>query len=410
MELTNIIKSFEFAEYNRETIDISGGLRLNPGSAYDAGNLELPVSGDGYDTSTNLYCRTWMANPRSVRAWIGFEVKVIHGKFEDEIVTNAYYKLNDGTDDLYWDGAAWSVAGTNDWSSEAEIANNISTFPVVNRSISIVVNLRSSSRFVTPKLYQIKLLYAASIDHLDDYIHRSLVRELKANIRPFSRAIVAHAGGVSVPFTSYKPVTPYDVKSVDAVFDEDNDPDHLVDLFASYNVSTKEVTLASDPGTTNLFIRFAYQPLIAVSTSRDFYEVSKLPSVQISNISLQASYSGQNDSVVNKDASSGVLVYAPTQGNLEFELLLSADKMVDLMNLSDAVRKYMNANPFITSIGMDEKFRLWLVNEYASQGSMDFKDRITSRVRGMLAGVVFYDRGSKATGAVTTVASNLNQT
>lgn len=403
MILKDIIKLFDFVESNRDRIDITGGLRLNPGrSMVDLPRLELPrqaaPADDLYDTSTALTAKTWLTTPMSIKEWRGFEAVVTQKADPDGggvIVTSAFYRLGDGVDEFYWDGGAWAVATPTDWSDEADVANNIATFPATAKALEVIVNLRTSDERVTPELAEIKVLYGASIDHMEDYLTRSLIPDLKANVRPAGRTKFSFGGGTSVVEEDYKPETPYNIKGVDAVWDENADPAHLFDLFSSFDLATGEITLTSDPGVTRLFIRFLYEPVVARTTSRDYSEVSKVPSLKIENVRLtNAGIRGNDDSVVNKDAGTAVKVHGVRQGDIEFDLVAETDKIVDQDRLAEAARDYMASNPLLVSRGMDERFRLWLVDEYDQIGGPNNADISAGRLRAKIVGAVFFERGS----------------
>ena len=418
--MKNLIKTFSFEEAERSRLDLTGGLRLNPGtSRVGLSRLELPrqaaPKGDLYNTSTTLTASTWVATPMSVKEWRGFEAVITHPRDPDggaAAVTSAFYKLSDGIDEYYWDGGAWSVAGATDWNTEEDVADNISSFPATAKSIQVVVNLRTADQRVTPVLSSIKVLYGAVIDHQEDYLIRSLIPSLKANVRPAGRTLIEYSGGTSVVIQDYLPETPYNIVGVESVYNETSDSAHLFDLFDSYSSSTGTITLSSDPGACNLYIRFLYEPEIALNTSRDYVEVGKVPAVTIERVRvIDTAIRGVNDSVVNKSTGEMVMVYGPRQGDIEFDLVAETDKIVDQQRLAEAIRVYMSSNPMLVSIGMDERFRLHVFDEYDSFGDADKTDISAGKVRVRIIGAVFFERGSATKPAVlsfqTTPESNL---
>lgn len=412
MKLRDLIKCFDFVEANRTRIDITGGLRLNPGrSRVSLPRLELPrqadPNGDFYDTSTTLTAKTWVTMPMSVKEWRGFEVKITDAVDPDgggAVVTSAFYRLSDSVDEFWWDGGAWAVAGATDWSTEADVANNILAFPADMRTLQVIVNLRTSDQRVTPTITEIKVLYGASIDHMEDYLIRTLIPALKDNVRAPGRIHVDHGGGTTIVAGSYKAETPYNIKDVDAVFNEDTDPAHMFDLLDSFDSGTGTITLTSDPGVAKLFIRFLYQPVVAYNTSRDYIEVGKVPAVNIERVRIvNATERGNNDSVVNKDSGAATKVFAARQGDIEFDLVCDTDKNIDNLRLTEAVREYLAQNPIINSVGMDEPFRLWLVDEFDGGGAPNESDIRTGKLRARLVGALFFERGSDS--SVTAVSS-----
>jgi hypothetical protein len=415
--IKNLIKTFSFLEENRTRLDLTGGLRLNPGRArVDLPRLELPRQDAPddhlYNTSTTLIAKTWVTTPMSVKEWRGFEVIITHPRDPDggaAVLTSAFYRLGDGVDEYYWDGGDWVVAGATDWSTEAEIANNIDSFPATAKALQVIINLRTSDERITPELSDIKVLYGAVIDHQEDYLIRSLIPSLKANVRPAGRTLIEYNGGTTVVTQDYEPETPYNIVDVEAVYNENTDSAHLYDLLDSYNQSTQTITLTSDPGMTNLFIRFLYEPEVALNTSRDYVEVGKVPAITIERVRVvDTANRGVHDSVVNKDSGEAVVVYGPRQGDIEFDLVMETDKILDQQRLAQAVRDYMSTNPRLVSVGMDEQFRLWLLDEYDSFGDPNKADISSGRLRARIVGAVFFERGSESKTAVSSLRTSPN--
>lgn len=402
MRLKNLIKRFDFKEDNRSRLDLSGGLRLHlhdprvvlPG-------LELPrqvANPSLYSDSETLYASTWIARPLSAKEWRGFEAVIQHALDPDgsgAIVTTAAYRLTDGEDQYWWDGSAWVIDNV-EWNTEAEVADNIGAFSIVLRSIGVIVNLATQDERVTPRLFAVKILYGSDIIHEDDILFRTLIPDMKAKVRPLSRVVMAHAGGTAVALDQYRPQTPYNIVDIDCVFDDTNDPNHLVDIFQSYDGGTGEITLAQDPGNVDLYIKFVYQPEIAKMTSRDYHEVGKVPSIAIDATEFKRTReSGIDDHVLNKSTNAGTRVFAPRQKDLEFSLMLMTDKSTDGAALAEEVRAYFAQNQFITSRGMDESFRLQLLGDGESVGNPDSADINVCKLFGRIVGVLFFDRGSE---------------
>lgn len=422
MILKDLIKTFEFTEDDRKDMDLTGGLRLNPGDLrFDLPRLELPrqpdPNGDLFDTSTTLTAITRLTTPMSVKEWRGFEAVIVNKADPDGggvIVTSAFYRLGDGVDEFFWDGGAWVVAGATDWNTEEDVAVNIPTFPATAKAIQVIINLRTSDARVSPEITFIKILYGGSIDHMEDYLIRSLTPDLKLNVRPAGRIIFEHQGGTQVEVQAYNPETPYNIKDIDAIYNEDTDPAHLFDLLGAYDPATEEITLTGAVGAgVNLFIRFLYEPSVAITTSRDYSEVGKVPSLVIENVRIvNAAIRGQDDSVINKSTGTATKVFAPRQGDIQFDIVVDTDKIVDQYRLAEAVRDYMASNPLLVSRGLDEKFRLWLIDEYDSVGGSNRSDISSGRLRAKIVGAVFFERGSDQSASAvknfqTSPASNL---
>jgi hypothetical protein len=405
MRTKNLIKSFNFGRDDRLTLDLTGGLRLNPGvMGRDVrARLELPrqVSDTSlYSTAQSLFAATRVTNPLNVKEWSGFEA-VINNRIDPDgsgaVVTSAFYRLSDGSAEYWWDGGAW-VVNNVDWNTEAEVANNITSFPVASRSLSVIVNLRTADARVSPELYQVKVLYKSDIDHHEDYLLRSFMPALKEGVRPIGRALAEQEEtGVELCFGPSQLETAYEVVDVDAVFNEDDDPNHLVDLFDSYDADTGIITLNTsvDVGSV-MMVRFTYKPLVALSTSRDYIEAAKVPAIHIVNTRfVDMSINAQDDTVLNKDTLTGVRVLAPRQGDIELELIVQTEKQFDQMRLAEELRTYFAKSPLMRSRGLDEEFRLWLIGEYSSEGAPNASDLQTGRLRCRIVNALFFERGSE---------------
>lgn len=403
MRTKDLIFSFNFGRDDRPDLDLSGGLRLNPTVTRRDAQLELPRRTDDtslYDTTQTLTAKHRLFNPLNVKQWAGFEV-VIKNKIDPDgtgaVVTSAFYRLGDGVSEYWWDGGAWVVNNT-DWNTEAEIANNIATFPVDERALQVTINLRTADTRVTPELYQIKVLYKSDIDHHEDYVLRSFIPELKENVRPIARALAEMADtGTELCFSASDLEAPYEIVDVDAVFNLDDDPNLLTDLASSYDADTGIITLNSsvDVGTAML-VRFTYKPLVALTTSRDYIEVAKVPAIHILNVRfIEMSINAQDDTVLNKDSNQGTRVFAPRQGHIEMELLVQTDKQYDQMRLAEELRRYFAKNPLMRSRGMDVKFRLWLVDEYRTEGVPNSADLQSGRLLCRIVNALFFERDSE---------------
>lgn len=413
MRLVNIIKLFEFTEENRARIDLTGGLRLNPGGIGGFGRtrVELPADEDDptlYSLTATLYCRSWTTTPMSAQEWRGFEAVIAHKLDPDgtgTVVTSARFRLRTAASEYWWDGAAWVVNAVN-WNTEAEVAANIATFPRTTRTIGVVVNLRTTDARVTPELYAVKVLYGSDIQHEEDYLYRSFIPYLKNGVRSIARVVAAQvATGVTFTLAEALQSTPYDITDIDSVFNETTDPDHLTDLFASYNAGTRVITLDSAvTAGQSLFINLMYRPLVAAGTSRDFNELNRVPAILIEERALiNATERGGFDTVMNNGVTPavGVKVFTPKQGDYEMSVAIVADKGVDHARLAQDFRAFLADNPIMHSRGLDEPFRVWLIDDGEQSGIPQGNDAHSSTFRVRIVGAVFFERGSQAVTGVS---------
>jgi len=392
MRLQKLIKEFRFSEDVRVKLTLGTDVRLNPERHW----LQLKEDADGfYPLTADLQAETWVSNPKSVKQWLGFDVEVLHTKIDTVQVTSLGFKISDGTTVRYWSGAAWVVAGASDWNTEEEIAANIDTYPVSERKLGVVINLKTTNKLATPKVKAIKVLYSSDVEFQEDILYRSLVPALRAGVRPRGRLIFeALTTTDTFDLDDLGIETPYNIVDVDAAFNHTDDPNHLNDLLSSYNPNTKVVTLtASVAAGKDVWIDFLWEPEVAVTTSQDYSEVEKVPSLVLDDINLvDASVRGQPDGVVNRADGTAVTVPAPLVGDLEILAHLITDKGVDLQRFATELKRFFENNPLLTSVGTDEEYRLWVLDEFDMTTAANRGDLHTGRLRFRIVGVRYYLR------------------
>lgn len=387
MRVKRLIKCLGFREQDRELVTLGPRTRLNPETnrAQLAFDPILTVYGGGFPTAAthpDLWVKTKLTYPRAVRRWIGFEAGVIHASDPDnptQILTNVRFRLDNGTNEYYWNGSAWVVAAAHNWNTEQQLSDNIHLWNIrtLGQKMRVVVNLSTSDARYTPELIGVKLLYEAAIEFQEDIIFRSLVPALRKGLRPIGRTVfTAPATGTVFNLETLEIETPYNFVGVDSAFNYTSDPDLLDDLLLSYDPLSKNVTLKQSIAAGQMvFINFLYEPEVAVTTSQDFIESEKVPAVIITDLELVDTVElQQDDHVSNKGAATAVVVPAPMQGDLQGTLIAMSDKAVDNQRIWDEIKHFFANNPFLTSTGLDERYRLWLVNEYEDTTVPDQKE------------------------------------
>jgi len=395
--LKHIVKHFVFKEDNRPRITLGPEVRLHP----TLHHLQLKQgsgTGGGYPTTADLYAKTWTTTPRSMKRWVGFMADVKHFKNRAGTqLTDVRYRLSaDGVNELYWNSGAnaWVPAAPNNWNTEAEVANNIAAFPASTQTIQVVLNLKTDDASVTPEVRALRLLYESDLEELEDYVWRSLLPSMRSQIRPIGEhAIEMAAAGASIDLNTYPIETPYDIVGIDAVYDIDADPRKLTNLFDSYNDATKVIALTGAiPGGNTALIRFLYAPVLAVTTHQDYIELEKVPEILLEDVKIVDDLGKSNGAhyVINKATGAGKKVPV-TQGDIEIRGRYITDKAKDHARLSDAVRRYFEANQLLRSVGMDDDFRLWLIDFYDQDTTPNQDDLHAGRFLFRIAQAVFFD-------------------
>jgi len=394
VRLVKLIKEFRFLEEKRSEITLGTNVRLNP----DEHLLQLKEdSNDEYPTTADLYAKTWVTNPDSLKQWLGFEAEAVHTTIDGVVVTSLGYRLSDGTDQYWWNTSAWVVDTTN-WNTEQEVAANISAFAVTLKKLQVVINLKTTDKTATPKLKRLKVLYSSDVKFQEDIVFRSLIPMLRDNLRPIGRHVLTKLSTSStIDLKNDHPLeTPYNIVGIDAVFNHTDDPDHATDLYSSFNVGTQVITLTGSVAADKVvWVDFLWEPEVAVTTSQDYDEIEKVPVVILDDINLvDASERGPNDSVVNRSDGTAVKIFAPIRGDLDILMHLVTDKAIDQVRLADEVKRFFGNNQFLTSKGLDEEYRLWLTSEYDLTTTANREDLHSGRVRFRVVGVNYFERES----------------
>lgn len=394
MRLKKLIKQFRFEEDERGRITLGTSVRLHP----QLNHLQLEADADGaFPTADDLYAKSWVANPLSAMQWVGFDADVTNYKVDGIVVTSVGFRLSDGTNDYWWDGGAWDNApAAGEWNTEVEIAANISTFPVADRKIQVIVNLKTTDADYTPEVRDAKVLYSSNVEFQDDLIYRSLVPALEGYVRPKGRFQITLDADTSTidMLNDYVLETPYTIADIDAVFDHTTDPDHFTDLLDSYDPGTKVITLTGPlTAGTVVWVDFLWQPEVTVTTGLDYSEIEKVPSLVLDDIRLvDTSSSGGQESVVNKSDGTAVMLPPCIRGDLEVLMHLITDKGFDQLLLADEIKRFFENNPTLTAVGVDEEYDLWLLDEWDMATTPNMSGLHTGRVVFRVRQVRFYSK------------------
>lgn len=398
MRTVYVPKVFRFEEPNRSRITLGTDVRLNP----KTNRLQLKESSGSFPTTANLYAKTWLANPASVKEWSRFQAIDVHYKDESAtVVTSVGYRVSlDGVAELYWDGGSWTTPGANDWNTEAEINAGLPSLSVAEKKIQFVVNLATSDARFSPEVVELRLAYKSDVNYQEDYV-RSLLRALRTSIRPIAEyAVRVPATTLTIDLDAVE--SPYNIAGVDSAFNLTADPDLQNDIFSSYDPGTKVVTLSTPvPANEAAWIRFTYEPEVALTTSQDYVELAKVPAIVIEDVSAGSSHELPRFGIVNKATGDALIWEEGFQVDLDVPMRLVTDKAVDQQRLADAVKSFFADNPFLVSLARDEKYRLWLLNEY-DQATFPTRAEIHSgRVRARVAGALFFPLDARAATGVS---------
>jgi len=314
-----------------------------------------------YSIDADLYVATWITNPTAIRQWAGFSFDPLEGN--QPANTTVRFKLNDGTNDRYWGGASWDVAGASNWNTEADIAANIATFPVIDQKIGIIVNLQTTDPKVTPSVTAVDVLMSCEIDYLYSLVGDALISSLESSFQPMADFAVRADGGTKVSLKDME--TPFEVTDVPEAYDHDTDPSHLTNLALAYDATAKVLTLTSavDRGTV-VWFRFAFQARIYLNwPSQDYLEVEKLPAVVVDSFEISGNEIWAEASVRDMPNFQATLRRFPFRLKLEFDIVLLAEKNRTLLVMMDLALKHVADNPLLHWPAVDENVSMRIVTE-----------------------------------------------
>jgi hypothetical protein len=277
--------------------------------------------------------------------------------------TTVAYRLNNGSSDYYWNGTSWVVAGSSHWNTEDDVVANIDTFPATTQQIAVLVNLKTTDKYVTPTISQIDLGYEGQIDYIRSVIN-SLVYSMDASLRYSFRTMIEGNGTNSIILPAFDPT--YDIVSLEAVYNITDDPNMMTNIGLSYNTGTRTLTLTTNPSDAKvLLVRFRAKPQIAFSMpSQDYYINKSVPAVTINRMDISgAQVSGQQLVKNIADATASVR-YNPYRLNLSFGLLVEAEALDTKLHLIESVIAYFRNTPLLHWRDLDKQLSMRIVSEY----------------------------------------------
>lgn len=318
-----------------------------------------------FPTDTDLTVRLPLWSPSAVKQWRAFEALTV---LPDD--TSITWRVSNDTNDYWWDGAAWDNSpAAGEWNTEAEICDNLPTFPISGRKIQLIARLTTTDIHVTPILIGYRFLINALYDPWEDLL-RTIIRSLKTRlsyVKDHPGAVTADTSTVNIQTESaFIPEEKnLNVTDIDAVYNHDTDPGHDTDILDSFNSSTGEVTLtgAVTSGTT-LWLRLVVVPDIKANfTSMDWTEVGKVPAVVIDTMEADSGQTRNSAELIDKGQGKA---YRMKDSILIRELsvggVLLTGKTRDQMRLQSALWGGIWNAPLLTSVALDVPYTFRLLS------------------------------------------------
>lgn len=364
--IEKLAKQFVFTEEMRPRLTFSDPtkIRLNP----DTHRLELVEQGIHYATKKTLYptddglfVRVAATNPTALRKWVGFYADPHPSLLPSG--TSVSYRLNDGSDDLYWDGGDWSPAGANNWSPEQDVAAHIDSFPAESQTLSLVINLKTTDKFATPYVPLIVLLMECEIDYFESLIAGSLIPSLESGLRANFPLAVRAPGGTLISLNDLE--NPINIVEVRGVYSHEDDPKHLNNFFSSYDTEARNIILTTAiPRGRKVWIDLTVQPEVYLNwPSQDYLEVEKIPAIVLDSFKLEGQEIYGLQVVRNIATGQASVRRFPFRLALEFEVLLLAGNNRVLLSMQGEALRHAANNPLLVWTDLDEKVLLRTVSE-----------------------------------------------
>ncbi len=349
-------------------------VRLDPADK----KLKLKLDADfryPLDVDLSIRTRTW--EPAAIRQLLMIQVVGETPTDEDGVaVTSVGLRLFDGTDERFWGGASWDVAGAGQWSTEDEVNQNVATFDVSARRFGVVVNLETIDDRLTPTVECVLVLWRGPIDWVDDLLVDSLLGTFQDELVYVEDLALppVEAGTSLIDLDEYVDEHGLELAGADAVFDHTADPNHLVDLLSGYDAPTNVLTLSSAIPTGNVpFLRMIVRPSVSWDTAQDFSELGKLPSVVLRDTQNVVSSPYPDRAavgIVRKDTGAAVKTGAPYRATYEVTMEVNVDRTTTQARLMEEVLRLFldgppsEVGPFLRSRATDRRFRLRLIEEF----------------------------------------------
>lgn len=421
--ITQLIKKFEFTNIDRDGIFLSdiNKIRVNTENTLSM-RLQLKSDNEIYSLDDNIYAKTIVTIPNAVKQWQAIEIEGVKPNN-----TEWYLRLDDSVNEYYYDGANWVIAAMNDWNTEEVFNDNISSYTFMNntKSIRIVIKLKTNNLKVTPYIIAIKLLGKYDIDFYKDFIYSTVIKTMKEKIKLLTDIrFKISPTTISIDLLNEYKIDNdgYNIIDVESVYDITFDSMRQNNLLDYYTKGVQKRDGEYEPGIITLkslipdnnyvHIRLIVIPEIVINTNQDYYELKKLPGIVLERIIFKKQMSSniivEQESVKDRINGIAVILQPPTQNNIRFEYSIFSLLQTELHNLMESIRSFLNENVFFISYGLDEKYRVCIIDDVNIIQNPNLDDINTGTGIFEIKSVPFYLRAAENVSLVKKL--NLNVT
>jgi hypothetical protein len=243
--------------------------------------------------------RTPTMTAEGLRSWDALELLITEPEDADG-ATYVLFRLWDGSQALWWDGADWTtpVDALADWNTAADLQANFPELPASIRSLAVIAFLGTTDPDYSPGFYGARVAYGVrQVSPLDDALFRTLLAELRASLSVVGVLELTATAATAATITLTGSEWGYAITGVDAVFDLTDDPQELEEVPGSYAAGAWTPTAPLTVGHVYR-LEFRYVPDLVVRRNRDLEQVARLPAVYIAPSGTSDQVLGQADALV----------------------------------------------------------------------------------------------------------------
>jgi len=325
-------------------------------------SFTLKADADGYfSTDADLLVRSPLLEATALRGLIGFSGWVTLPKDDEgNEVGLVSFRLNDGTNDYFWNGAAWVAAGAGDWNTAVEIHKNASAYDTTSLKLRVVANLSTTDKHYAPSFNRAVVMASFLLmGEVEDALERALLEQMANKIRPVVDIVVEWSGGDSFDFGALElEEPPGRTRSVVAAYNLTNDSSRITDLLQSYVAGVVTLTAAQD-ATDNIALVVEFEPIVAVTTHPDYDEIAGLPAIAI--VSVEERFVGElpdQEFVYDPGDASAIVVDTPRVVNLRLGVSVRAARLLDYQRTTREFLRFVRENPVVRSQALGVDFDL----------------------------------------------------
>ena len=359
--LIELIRAFEFNNLTRADCLISDSTKIRIDGLNNYAILKQDANYK-YSTDANLYVATELVNPTKVKEWKFFEIDA-----DIPSDTSIGYQLSDGTNRYFWSGSAWTQ-GTGTWNTQAEIEANIDTFPTTSKKLRVYANLKTTDTLKTPILRSIKVLMKVGASMEEELFIRTLIPYLRSARIIGDIRFKLDMDADTLTYVNLQEMENFNITAIKACFNLTTDPGEDTDILSSYNLSDKTIKLTGVQNFENvILVKFEYEPEVAMMTSPDYIEISKVPAIIIESMTEIETLSPSNIAVIKDktNLNARVIQFAEAQ-TIDLTLTLVSHNLTDQFRLSQACKELFGDSPLMTISAFDIDCGLVVISPFIS--------------------------------------------